>query len=372
MGKQGRNQQRWREDQPWRPGQQHSAAQSWSIWSGAWKSPSAQKDRRHQFPAYDAVPVEDSGMVVVSERRYRQDPDEQHSLVNVVQGAVNQARKFSHKVDRLKKELANKDIQWKAYMTDMKLALQQERKRHNSAVTRLEEDIKETQHQLLQVNDQLQRAAAQGLLRQALPNHERDADWDAMMVDSEEKATAGIARELEAWLQATKTSQQQPTTPPRRAMGAPPMTPPPVPHMNPGPAQGPTQPTFGGHEGPYRASPSHPTDPPMPEQGRGEDAVTETSPKPKRPKDPSPRKPVKKPPTEVHHAPTNAATLADKLGDKRQGLIQERLKQEQAQARASLATSWPATAEAAHPSGAIDLEQSDDDPDFNDISKGME
>ena len=261
MGKAGR-QDRWKSQKAWYPESQQHA--SWSVWPGAWaQSPQARRaatERAPQFPAYDSVSKDNTGMIVVSEYRYEKPQlREGPQLVNVVQAAVNHARKLNNRVEKLQREIGAKNEQWKAYMAGMKQALQQEKRRHLIAVGKLTMEVQEVQQQVDYANEQLRRAAAAGLLQQAPRDGDGDQEWDAMMEDVEQKGP-DFLQDLERMLRGAGTARPPsagpaPATPPQKPRPVEMMTPPAVTPTPPQSAPAEPLATFGAPPGPYVASP---------------------------------------------------------------------------------------------------------------------
>ena len=370
MGKAGR-QDKWKSQKAWYPESQQHA--SWSVWPGAWaQSPQARRaaaERTPQFPAYDSVSKDNTGMIVVSEHRYEKPQlREGPQLVNVVQAAVNHARKLNNRVEKLQREIGVKNEQWKAYMAGMKQALQQEKRRHSTAVGKLTMEIQEVQQQVDYANEQLRRAAAAGLLQQAPRDGDGDQEWDAMMLDVEQKGP-DFLQDLERMLQGAggtvrpMQAGSAPATPPHKPRPAEMLTPPSVAPTPPQSTTAAPLANFGAPPGPYVGSPGQQARTST-ETGSKEavDVPMEPSPKSRPKPEQRPRTPVKKLPQAIPHADAGATTLADKLGERRQSLI--------AKMEASGQHHGP---EPAPPSGGgpqtIDLESGSD---FEELSRELE
>ena len=230
---------------------EESKPPKWRLWSGA--SPKAEgrppwrkgagkmKDSsgKTQFPAYDARRPEDMTIVPVQELRTSDlaaPPSTGPSLISLIQGAVNQARKLDAKMNKLQKDLTDGRLQWDAYVADLKTALKTQKARFLQEQERITKELHHTKELREQAYRQLKPFNAGGV----------DTGPMAMELSGDIEEWTEIARELEAppdgkadgpLLKLMQALQQAgistespmpavPATPPRRETQVPPATPP--------------------------------------------------------------------------------------------------------------------------------------------------
>ena len=356
MVRQGwKNPKAWSDDRGgWQDGpRQDGSRKSWSYWSGSWKaSPKsrAKGQGNYQFPAYDDEQKDAQGLVAIAEQRTPQPgASSGPSLVQLVQAAVNQARKLDGKLHKLQSDLEAKERQWQAYTLAMRKSYQQEKQRHAEAVQRLQDEIAEVFVLQRAAHDHIKPVAAAS---KALKDSGKDtAAVEFMALVGETGAADRPSPLLSSELVQMLTMVQQqmatnpsspgpglsasqpapppvPTTPPHRGTHVPPMTPESASAASRTSAS--LLAAFDPLRDPYMASPSTMSAPPPGETtapGAAFGSATElefaSRARPKLP-DGKTRHSVKHVSQQVVHGPSTSPSLSDKLQAVREAELAKR------------------------------------------------
>ena len=230
---------------------EESKPPKWRLWSGA--SPKAEgrppwrkgagktKDSsgKTQFPAYDARRPEDMTIVPVQELRTSDlaaAPSTGPSLISLIQGAVNQARKLDARMNKLQKDLTDGRLQWDAYVADLKTALKTQKARFLQEQERITKELHHTKELREQAYRQLKpfNAGGSDTGPTAMELSQDIEEWNeiARELDAppDGKADGPLLKLMQALQQAgvsmESTMPAVPATPPRRETQVPPATPP--------------------------------------------------------------------------------------------------------------------------------------------------
>ncbi|CAE7768660.1 unnamed protein product [Symbiodinium sp. KB8] len=321
----------WKQQQEWEGQTYRQPHGNWSVWPGArrssrqhgqeWAPPRTQEV---QFPAYDTNWKDSVGMVAVQTKRTSAQSSAGPTLTQVVQSAVNNARKMDNKLGALQAEIVARHDKFLAYKEGMRQAYQKERTRYTSDVQKLEHEIAAIHAQQQAAYQEIKQAAFTGALEMPAASQVAAQEWENMCEQPtvpESSLTQDLARlaaALAASGQGPARQQPVPMTPPRRPIGIPPMTPPAV----------------GNAESQYEDV--RMTDPYMPAEN-GEPLISEVPPpglgsasRPATRQQPRAADPKRKPikpavPQQVKPPVISSPSLGDKLDSKRDSLIAERM-----------------------------------------------
>ncbi|OLP87813.1 hypothetical protein AK812_SmicGene30918 [Symbiodinium microadriaticum] len=310
----------------------------WHVWQGAY-SP------RMSRPQFDKMILPSGSAISDSSSAQTEEPS--HSaLMREVQKSLSQARKADHKVRRLREDKKKKAAQWELFVKESKEAFLAEKRRFQTSIEKIEEDIRTATEAGKDSSSMVQALVLRGLDAKqsaSAPMLEEDQAWEDLMKEAEAPTEPGFFSEALKAAERMRMPRQQPVHPDGRLMTQEAaarilqmaMASMPPEHMPTVVSTGPP-PGLGGSAGPSAPPMTAPSGPAEPYMGspstrdaellRATDraAPSENIPSPSPPSSLKPsrqRIPVKGAPLQpVHTGTGQAASLAGKLEAKRDAM----------------------------------------------------
>ena len=180
MGKQG--QPPWKKD---------GYGGSYAYWSGAWKSPRAKAKNRPDkppaptFPSYDAGWQGAAELTEITTRQTTEGGPPVPTLVNVVQHAVNQARKTDQRLSKLRTEALKKSRSWDAYALKLQQSYAREKGRHVAEQKRLSQEIQDTEAAQTAAYAHVRHVVLQHGLAPQETGEVYEMEWEALVEDAD-------------------------------------------------------------------------------------------------------------------------------------------------------------------------------------------